>query len=44
MKSEKYDVVFVYSENGYYVNFVDGNKNKVMFKMPEPIAIYFKSV
>ena len=42
MKSDKYDVQFVYSNGGYYVNFVDSTLNKTMFTMPQPIVMYFK--
>ena len=44
MKSEKYNIVFVRSDSGYYVDFVYSTNNEVMFTMPAPIVLYFKSV
>ena len=44
MKSLKYNIVFVRSESGYYVDFVYPTNNEVMFTMPAPIVLYFKSV
>ena len=42
MKSDKYNVVFVKTAQGYYVDFVDPSLGKVMFTMPAPIIIYFR--
>ena len=44
MKSLKYNIVFVRGDGGYYVDFVYPTNNEVMFTMPAPIVLYFKSV
>ena len=42
MKSDKYNIKFVYSNGSYYVDFVDSSLDKRMFTMPQPIIMYFK--
>ena len=42
MKSNKYEILFVSSTAGYYVDFVDSASGARMFTMPAPIAMYFK--
>ncbi len=43
MESEDYYVVFVKSDNRYYVTFNEKNSMNEMFIMPEPIIVYFRT-
>lgn len=42
MKSSSYNVVFIKSTSGYYVDFINAQTENRMFTMPEPISMYFK--